>query len=155
MDFVNKQRKETVQLKTKTIIMLLIVFPMYVLAQFDYGYESFSPFVLKVDDERYATRLLFDVIVNRMMMDRDPVDLILYSGKTEEKMYKQNMRDFMKKLETDYVAMFKVVAKVKELGDLPVPDYRPWNAKGCIPQVKGQSYSVDGPKLVPLNKIVK
>ena len=119
------------------------------------GYESFSPFVLKVDDERYATRLLFDVIVNRMMMDRDPVDLILYSGKTEEKMYKQNMRDFMKKLETDYVAMFKVVAKVKELGDLPVPDYRPWNAKGCIPQVKGQSYSVDGPKLVPLNKIVK
>jgi|ETNmetMinimDraft_2_1059921.scaffolds.fasta_scaffold16956_1 hypothetical protein len=43
MDFVNKQRKETIQLKTKTIIMLLIVFPMYVLAQFDYGYESFSP----------------------------------------------------------------------------------------------------------------
>jgi len=84
----------------------------------------------------------------------DPVDIILYSKKRNPTDVKKNIKRFGDALNTAYENCFRMVeVMLSNMQTFNIPEYRPYNINGCIPQLQDEQ-DIDG-DLVKYDVVVK
>ena len=112
--------------------------------------------VVCVDDVRYTDRLIADFVIPSVLAKKrtDPVDIVLYSKKRNPTDIKKNIKRFGDALDKSYDNIFKFV-EVMVIGvRFDIPEYRPYQIMGCIPQLQ-EEQDVDGIKLIPYDVVTK